>query len=87
MVELSDIELGRFNNRWLGSVVIVFLMVGLGDIELGRFNNRWLNSVVIVWLRVWLIDVELGRFDNSASGVKTEAPPHAALKPARSSVF
>ena len=49
--------------------------MGLSDIELGRFNNRWLGSVVIVWLRVWLIDVELGRFDNSASGVKTEAPP------------
>ena len=32
MVGLSDIELGRFNNRWLGSVVIVFLMVGLSDI-------------------------------------------------------
>ena len=39
-VWLSDIELVRFDDSQLGTVVIVLLSVWLSDVELGKFDNR-----------------------------------------------
>ena len=38
-VWLSDIELVRFDDSQLGTVVIVLLSVWLSDVELGKFDN------------------------------------------------